>query len=209
MKATRTNPQQRTRAAVYRLYSKSGELLYVGISDKPTRRWTQHEARKPWYPEVHASTVEWHPTREAALSYERRAIRIERPRYNVEHALDSVTGTIVDEWMKKLTSKTGGRLDRRLEGGIDYAITEIEHLVADSLESGEPINGSVVSRLMDWSQTGNSVEEVPCYVLGSCVSKQRHTRCSMVINTSYEPCTSLGTYMLAITRTGYIGQIGL
>lgn len=206
LKATRINPRQRARTAVYRLYDQSGVLLYVGISDKPTRRWTQHESGKPWYSEVHTSTVEWHPNREAALWHERRAIRIEGPRYNVEHALDSATSAIVGQWIKTLASITGGQLDERLKGGIDHAITEIERLVADSVENDEPLEDDVVSRLMDWVKTGNSVDEVPCYVLGSCVSKTRHIRCSMITNTSYGPCTSIGTYASAITRTGDIDR---
>lgn len=67
--------------AVYRMYGHSGELLYVGMTGQ-LRRFDNH-AMKRWFPQVSRITLEWHPTEAAARVSERRAIRAERPRYNI------------------------------------------------------------------------------------------------------------------------------
>ena len=68
--------------ALYRLYDLAGALLYIGVSDKPLVRWTQHAAEKPWWPEVSKLTLAWYDTRELALAAELCAIGAERPRHN-------------------------------------------------------------------------------------------------------------------------------
>lgn len=67
--------------AVYRMYGHGGELLYVGMTGQ-MRRFDDH-AMKRWFPLVSRITLEWHPTEAAARVSERRAIRAERPRYNI------------------------------------------------------------------------------------------------------------------------------
>lgn len=69
---------------LYRFYSDDGRLLYVGISKNPGKRFDQHSQEKSWWPEVRGITVEWYPDRESVVSAERRAIEIERPRYNIQ-----------------------------------------------------------------------------------------------------------------------------
>lgn len=69
--------------AIYRFYSSEGQLLYVGISDNPGHRFTQHEKTKTWWKEVTGISIEWAATRQAALAIERRAIRVESPVYNI------------------------------------------------------------------------------------------------------------------------------
>ncbi|MYR28716.1 MULTISPECIES: GIY-YIG nuclease family protein [unclassified Streptomyces] len=73
---TSTDPER----AVYRLYGEADELLYVGSSNDPERRWRQH-AEKSWWAEVRRNTVEWHP-RHLAWGVEVNAIWRERPKYN-------------------------------------------------------------------------------------------------------------------------------
>lgn len=70
------------RTAVYRVYDADGELLYVGIAKDFGVRWAQHAAKQPWWPEIARQTVDWHESREAALSEETRAIKAEGPRHN-------------------------------------------------------------------------------------------------------------------------------
>lgn len=67
--------------AVYRMYSHTGELLYIGMTGR-LRRFDDH-AMKRWFPLVSRITLEWHPTEAAARLNERRAIQAERPRYNI------------------------------------------------------------------------------------------------------------------------------
>ena len=68
--------------ALYRFYAEGGELLYVGITNSPGRRWARHSGR-PWWQEVRTITLETHPNRTAALAAEARAIEAERPRLNL------------------------------------------------------------------------------------------------------------------------------
>jgi predicted GIY-YIG superfamily endonuclease len=71
--------------ALYRFFDKAGQLLYIGISNCIPRRLDQHEDTKPWFTEASQITVEHHPTRLAALAKEKKAIKAERPKYNIQH----------------------------------------------------------------------------------------------------------------------------
>ncbi|MFF5801614.1 GIY-YIG nuclease family protein [Streptomyces albogriseolus] len=69
--------------AVYRFFNAADELLYVGITGDPRSRWVQHAAEKAWWPDVVRHTVQWLPSREAALAAEAAAIVAEAPLHNV------------------------------------------------------------------------------------------------------------------------------
>lgn len=73
------------RTALYRFFSDSAVLLYVGISCSPERRWVNHAETKPWWPEVSRIDFAWHASRAEALWREVEAIRTERPLHNVQH----------------------------------------------------------------------------------------------------------------------------
>lgn len=72
--------------ALYRFWSASGQLLYVGISANPGSRWKQHRDDKPWWMEVANVTLEHFYSREAVEAAERTAIINEQPRYNIVHS---------------------------------------------------------------------------------------------------------------------------
>lgn len=74
-----------TQQALYRFYNDGGQLLYVGITNDPPRRMTEHSQDKAWWPQVRGMTVDWYPDRDAVLAAERRAIRIEHPLHNSQH----------------------------------------------------------------------------------------------------------------------------
>ncbi|MFF8297720.1 GIY-YIG nuclease family protein [Streptomyces globisporus] len=78
-----TGPGVRT--ALYRLRDAAGQLLYVGISEDPLRRWPEHAKDKSWWPEVASFSQEWHDDRLHAQAAEAIAIRTERPLHNVAH----------------------------------------------------------------------------------------------------------------------------
>lgn len=67
--------------AAYRMYGHTGELLYIGMTGQ-IRRFDSH-AMKRWFPLVSRITLEWHQTEAAARLAEHRAIKAERPRYNI------------------------------------------------------------------------------------------------------------------------------
>jgi hypothetical protein len=72
------------RYAVYRCYSDSGELLYVGSTGQLGKRLGAH-AEKAWFIQVRGMTFEWYADELDARNAERRAIHVEHPKYNVVH----------------------------------------------------------------------------------------------------------------------------
>lgn len=71
------------KAAVYRHYNTDGDLLYVGASLNPFRRFLQHQGKSSWAYEAVNMTVEWYDSREDAETAEMVAISKEKPRYNI------------------------------------------------------------------------------------------------------------------------------
>jgi len=72
------------RYAVYRCYSDSGQLLYVGETGDLGTRLADH-AKKPWFVQVRGITLESYADELDALKAERRAIHVEHPKYNKQH----------------------------------------------------------------------------------------------------------------------------
>lgn len=72
--------------ALYRFHDAAGQLLYVGLTSNPGRRFAQHASDKPWWTEVATVRIETFPDRASVALAERVAIQAERPRYNVVHA---------------------------------------------------------------------------------------------------------------------------
>jgi predicted GIY-YIG superfamily endonuclease len=86
---------------LYRLFDSEDRLLYVGITDRYGLRMGQHRTSKWWWPRVHRTETEWFASRAVAETMEVRAIRSERPLYNVmdtERALQSAAG-LVGAWL--------------------------------------------------------------------------------------------------------------
>jgi predicted GIY-YIG superfamily endonuclease len=75
------------RYALYRFYDARETLLYVGITSDPWRRWREHVREKSWYPQVKHQSVTWYDTERQARKAEDRAIRKERPQFNIAGAL--------------------------------------------------------------------------------------------------------------------------
>lgn len=71
------------RTALYRLYDAAGALLYVGITNDPGKRFSEHQRLSPWWSLVARRTISWCPHRSAALAAERGAIQNESPVWNV------------------------------------------------------------------------------------------------------------------------------
>lgn len=72
--------------ALYRFYTDTGRLLYVGITADPGKRFGQHAATKSWWPDVRGISLEWYETRVEVEHAERRAIQIEQPVWNTQRA---------------------------------------------------------------------------------------------------------------------------
>lgn len=69
--------------AVYRFYSASDVLLYIGICDEPLKRWYSHAVDKTWWPDVARFSVVWFTLREEAEESERESINAEKPLHNI------------------------------------------------------------------------------------------------------------------------------
>lgn len=70
--------------ALYRFYGDTGQLLYVGITSDPARRFGQHAATKSWWESVRGISVDWYTSRPDVVAAEKRAIQIERPLMNLQ-----------------------------------------------------------------------------------------------------------------------------
>ena len=74
------------RAWIYRLFSSSGQLLYIGLSDSYKNRFrkrlTGHRATRPWWPEVALITAQPYANRFDAAWAEYAAQRDGLPLHN-------------------------------------------------------------------------------------------------------------------------------
>ena len=75
--------QPKLMPVLYRMTDTAGDLLYVGISNRPLRRWHEHKYSKPWWPsvdEIAFESISWN--RQRLLLAERQAIAADSPRHN-------------------------------------------------------------------------------------------------------------------------------
>lgn len=72
--------------AVYRFFAEGGELLYVGVSWNPSRRWERHRAEADWWPLAAVVVVDVYDQEKTALDVERYWIKAAAPLYNVRSA---------------------------------------------------------------------------------------------------------------------------
>lgn len=68
---------------LYRFYDASDQLLYVGITNDPPRRFSKHRDDKAWWTGVARIDLEMHQTRHELAAAERAAIESERPLHNI------------------------------------------------------------------------------------------------------------------------------
>jgi predicted GIY-YIG superfamily endonuclease len=71
------------KTSLYRHFSKSGDLLYVGITANLPLRLAAHQCKSDWFCDVEQVTVEWFNDRTSARIAEGRAIRKENPKFNI------------------------------------------------------------------------------------------------------------------------------
>lgn len=71
--------------SLYRQYDDEGRLLYVGISLSWPVRFKQHVSKSEWFEQVARIEIERFDTRPAALVAEKKAIKSEKPKFNIIH----------------------------------------------------------------------------------------------------------------------------
>jgi predicted GIY-YIG superfamily endonuclease len=74
---------------VYRFFSEAGELLYVGVTRSPERRFRAHQKVQPWWHEVASCRLEICASAAIAYAREATAILEEGPKHN--HAVPSLS----------------------------------------------------------------------------------------------------------------------
>lgn len=72
---------------LYRHYDENGTLLYVGVSISAMLRFSQHKHESSWYRQIKRQEIETFNSRKEALEAETRAIRTEKPLYNIRKKL--------------------------------------------------------------------------------------------------------------------------
>ena len=72
-----------SRTALYRMFSREGDLLYVGITKSLAARLGQHDAGKDWFHLVDSIKLAHYPTRDQARRAEIMAIQKESPAFNI------------------------------------------------------------------------------------------------------------------------------
>lgn len=112
-RSPKPSPPQPT--ALYRFFREDGQLLYVGITTRLRRRWQEHAAHyaTTWWPQVSHRTVDWYDTRQAALDVEERAIKSEKPLYNIMHT-PSNRGPLAQRRVIGVSKVPGPRRGERL-----------------------------------------------------------------------------------------------
>lgn len=73
---------------VYQYFAGNGALIYVGITNRGTRRLHEHADSKPWWHLATGCTLEHYANRDEALERESYLIRTHRPPYNQQHNPD-------------------------------------------------------------------------------------------------------------------------
>jgi excinuclease UvrABC nuclease subunit len=73
---------------LYRFYDAEGSLLYVGITKFFEPRLKQHYKNAEWFFETAYVRLEHYQTRQEVELAETRAIKTERPKYNIAKSLD-------------------------------------------------------------------------------------------------------------------------
>lgn len=138
---------------LYKLYDTSDTLLYVGVSEDPIRRWSQHATSKPWWQQVTRCELVWHHTRHAALLAEKLAIREEMPKHNGTHSV--VPGAVEAEqeladWAQ-IWNDRDARVRRAYASGMEkmriHTITGISRATIDRILKENAMPGT---QLFGW-----------------------------------------------------------
>lgn len=110
------DPDQST--AVYRCFDAVDDLLYVGMTANPDRRFAAHARYSEWWPLTARTSIEWFDSRDAAGAAEKTAIKTERPRYNGTHATSPMLALLPPRDYRRVTGRRGHQDPRPVEAQI-------------------------------------------------------------------------------------------
>lgn len=121
---------QHTRVAVYvlyRLFSRSGDLLYVGVTKNVNSRLADHAAKQPWWTQVHHSKtkLEWFSGAGEVAEAEHKAIADESPVYNVAGRPGKAAQLYVEK--SRIRGPRAPRVERTPEQLIESSLSSLRH----------------------------------------------------------------------------------
>ncbi len=156
---------------LYRFFNVERDLLYVGITADPTRRFDKHSREKDWWTEVEIIEMQHFPDRQSVLAAEREAIRDEKPLHNVRmnagmekvHAdptqVDGLVGRFFHTWEERTddTSEHATVVDGRVltwQGRVVEQIDSTTYLIeCFSWWDGELMGGSKITTLDEMARS--------------------------------------------------------
>ncbi|WP_203823100.1 GIY-YIG nuclease family protein, partial [Paractinoplanes ferrugineus] len=129
---------------LYRLFDRTDTLLYIGITNDPKTRFKNHSKLKEWWQDVDPSKtrIDFHATRDAALTAEAKAIKVELPLYNDHH--NPTVDTPLRKAIEAAKSKFAESLIKRIVGGQE----DYDNILKDAAEQIEDAKSDPNS---DWS----------------------------------------------------------
>lgn len=139
--------------ALYRLFGPDGELLYVGISHSPEKRWSDHAKTQTWWHLVADKKAVWFEKRSAAADAEIEAIRTEKPRFNSTYSTESRSLPVPPRGVTvmRMSSKALQVNFGRLVSAANYARFELGELPIAYVEKrGETTAAIVPAWLAEW-----------------------------------------------------------
>ena len=142
-------PKKEKPTALYRAYSATDELLYVGVSISVMARLSQHKSSADWFDGTSRIDVEWHPTRQKALAAEMQAIKTEHPIYNKMGAVERPE----DDGIKR-DFNIGGSLDDLIFGVKAWC------KLVGKWEDKAKAEPSIVMSLAYWKQAEQNANKV-------------------------------------------------
>jgi predicted GIY-YIG superfamily endonuclease len=125
--------------ALYRLYDSAGQLLYLGLSNAPERRWEEHARSKFWWHLVARKTVTWHQDRETAERLEAEGISAEKPLHDLAWRIPKGNRVPrpVDPFYQPLLA--------RIRAGLDDGTYTDGHAFRDDWDTASAFGVSVVT----------------------------------------------------------------
>ncbi|MFD6128651.1 GntR family transcriptional regulator [Streptomyces diastaticus] len=137
---------------VYRFFSGADELLYVGVTDDPPKRWRHHQryARDLWWPLAERFEEEWHKERAEAMEAELRAIRTEAPLWNSVHTPSpSRQYGGVERHSARLTHQRWWKAVGGFQGEEWRVFETVARVLREEIASGTYPVGSALPRVAD------------------------------------------------------------
>jgi predicted GIY-YIG superfamily endonuclease len=142
-----------SRCSLYRHFSETGDLLYIGVSLSTLVRLGQHAKHSGWFASIARVEVEHFDNREAALAAERAAIENEAPLHNKHHKRVPEPSSFAVEEEEIAFEKTKQRLVHRIVNVSPlYTVNEAARVLCVSNAAAKKLILGAVILLLGYSR---------------------------------------------------------